>query len=73
MKKFISSLSILLFTFSTALWAGGHASGDGDGVKDHIDHVHDKADDAHDTAVDATQKEQADMEKAKTDMSPDSE
>ena len=72
MKKFISSLGILLFTFSTALWAGGHD--DGDGVKEHIDHVHDKAVDASkkaDMEIDATQKEQADMDKK--DMSPNSE
>lgn len=73
MKKIISSLGIFLFAFSTALWAGGHASADGDGVKDHMDHVHDKAVDAHDKAVDTTQKEQEDMEKAKTDMTSDSE
>ena len=73
MKKIISSLGILLFAFSTALWAGGHASADGDGVKDHVDHVHDKVDGDNDTPLDATQKEQADMEKAKTDMSSDSE
>ena len=72
MKKIISSLGIVLFAFSTALWAGGHD--DGDGVKEHIDHVHDKTIDASkqaDMEIDTTQKEQADMDKK--DMSSNSE